>query len=289
MQPMKNNIVYAFNKVNLAFIKELKHEHDQLKATIKKNYRMFDKMSEEYIKRFVKNITTPYRETIMGTNIDILEIEDIQSSEILKNVNLKKLVSLLSDNGKATASGYILIMFLLSTFYEDLKNNTDGEEEDIYLLFTKTIEVINAIENSNDDDDISNMLNNILDDDIKNILEKIQTNQIVVDVGLEDVGSGISNSKEVNDYMSFLESTNIGKLAQQISDEILPCGGGDGHPPASIMDMSVLGDMIQKVGASISSKIEKGEIKQDDLINDALKMMGSGFNPLAMGKKNIHN
>jgi hypothetical protein len=222
----------------------------------------------------------------MSTNIDILDIEDIQSANILKDVTIKKLISLLSDSAKATSSGYILIMFLLSTFYEDYDEN----EEEIYSLFTKTIEVINAIENGNDDIDIHNT---ILDDDIKGILERIQTNKIVVDVNDED-GTSIPNTKQspmgcISDYMSFLENTNIGKLAQQISDEIMPSNAN--VDAASMMDMSVLGDMIQKVGASISSKIEKGEIRQDDLINDALKMMGSGFNPLAatnIDKKNIH-
>ena len=49
---LNNKIIFIFNKFFISFIKDVKESSEELKVTIKKDYKIIDKSSTEYIDEF---------------------------------------------------------------------------------------------------------------------------------------------------------------------------------------------------------------------------------------------
>lgn len=77
--------------------------------------------------------------------------------------------------------------------------------------------------------------------------------------------------------MAFLEQSKIGKIAKEISDEIDISGI---KKPEDMLNFSdpknnVIGDIVNKVGSKIHSKLSNGELKQEDLLSEAFGLLNS--------------
>ena len=150
---------------------------------------------------------------------------------------------------------------------DDEDNDNDEEDNEVQLekILVKVLKILNEIDMKND---IQNELNDILDDDVKNLLlniNKFKTTKINVDNNLDEL---IGNSK-------------IGNLAKEISDSINLDSLNLDNPedllnPANLFNSdtgNILGDLVKQVGSSITNKLSSGEIKQDELLNDAFSLM----------------
>ena len=148
---------------------------------------------------------------------------------------------------------------------EDNENDEEDNEVQLEKILVKVLKILNEIDMKND---IQNELNDILDDDVKNLLlniNKFKTTKINVDNNLDEL---IGNSK-------------IGNLAKEISDSINLDSLNLDNPedllnPANLFNSdtgNILGDLVQQVGSSITNKLSSGEIKQDELLNDAFSLM----------------
>jgi hypothetical protein len=152
---------------------------------------------------------------------------------------------------------------LMERVVEEDKRDNQSE-----ALFTKVVSALSMIQNG---ESTGSMLEEIMDDDIKSLLVKISPLHKKTDTAGIDLGSM---------FGGIADGSKICNLAKEISEEI-DISNLKIDKPEDIMKMmdfsgsnNVMGDIIKKVSTKITDKISNGELKHDELLNEAMSMMG---------------
>ena len=275
---VEQKICYMFNKFFSSFVKELKNQDESLKVIIKKNYKVIDKSSEEYYDFFWHNIKEHIRVFVDET--DLNNNEAIKDVEIINGITIENVVAVLKDNNRQTFWNYVNILIIFAYLYTEIKQ-TDAEEGHTpsvgtYLLFVKVVKILGMIQNSQDP---SVELTDIIDDDIKCLVSKVK----VFDVANDDIK--IDENADTlpvppTEFLESIENSKIANIAKEISKEIDISNISIDGPEdvAKLMDFSgsnnFLGNIVSKVSSKLTEKISSGEINQDDLLSEAMSMMG---------------
>ena len=263
---------YVFNQYYIDFIKRLKQAAKKMKEdnsdedndegnsevsednylfaksiikTIKANYITFDKSSDEYIKyinSLPENFWTSYADAEESKIDEWFDLEEVKDVNIFTNISVKQIQRLINDN--------FLCHHFLTVFYL-FKNDLSDEEVKKYIkIFQESSdELLNDIENDNNKKMIAR-LNSLK---TKNIKDKTNLNM----AGMEDTMLG-KLAKEI------LEDVDIDKLQKSIGDngDILKAIGDPN---------SGFSDLISNVSRKMATKISNGELKQENLLQDAMK------------------
>lgn len=287
MEVVEKKIVFAFNSLSLMFVKELKKQHDQLRVVIKKNYRAYDKSSSEYINCFWDSLKDiPEVDKILipegaadttedeASNIDVVPTNAfvdsrLHNSEILKSLTIQKILSLVPEENHPMVFSYLYGLYLFAYLRKDL---TEDNVEDIDTLLTR------SIQSMDDNVDLEECLSDILDDDVRYLIRRMKMSQKFTMPKVHDV--------DTNDqYMNMFEGTKIGELAKDISEKIDMEKLGDMSNLSNLFESkdgtNMIGNIIQQVGQTITGKLQSGELNHQDLMSEAMGMMG-GFanNPM---------
>lgn len=246
---------FIFNQYYIDFLKRLKTEakkdktddvSSKILSSIKENYTTFDKASDEYLVHLNKNIPEDVWKSFTDDAEDWLKNNgDIN---IFINISLSDVTGLLKDD-------YLCIHFI-SVFYIFKKELS----EEVSANIVKILQSINS----------KDLVENIeVNDDIKKVLDNLQEirNKKVKDK------SGID--------MKFIEDTTLGKLAREILEDVdvgklQKSMGEKGDVLKAIGDPdSGFADIITNVSKKMATKISNGDLKQENLIEDAMKFASS--------------
>jgi hypothetical protein len=271
-------IQYVFNKILLNLLKEIKNKDDALKKKIKENYAVFDKSTNVHVLFFIDNIedpdlfTTPYESSNLLTNDKILNFQ------LLKNITVQDILGVIENSENEVIKCYLYILYMLSYIYKKamvLEEEDDNTNDLLQLneLFNKCLKMIKKESDLSLDDEIDNVFDEDLCALFKNIFES--RNHINRSIMNDDL------DVDEDDPMSFLKNSKIGKLAQEITQDI-DLQDLNIKDPSDLLNMeslmsgenSALGDIISKVGNKVASKISSGELKHEDLLSEAMAMMG---------------
>lgn len=274
---LNEKIIYTFNKFFSSFLKDLKECHEDLRVVIRQNYKIIDKMSVEYITYFKEHMGDFAGELVKTPPA----FSAFDSNEFCKDLTVGMVIAKLDEEDTYVFWNYIYILSLLAHVH----NLTPSE-----CLFDQVVKVISiALQKSKEsiDEDVSD----ILDDDVKALLvnmfdhsKKLKKSDVGGDATPTDPGF-----QGLPDMFSKLENSKICSLAKEISQDI-DLSGMDIKEPSDLMKMldfsgsnNMLGSMIQKVSSKLNDKISSGDLKQEDLLGEAMMMMNmlnDGKNPL---------
>ena len=207
---------------------------------------------DKYVKRFIRK-TKEYKTLISNKDESLFE-NDIN---ILKTINFKEVWTKdIGDKNKNKIWEYIQTLFVLS---ETIISDSDKVKKLIDNL--KNNEGFTTEDNSNDEE-IMNMIKNL------------------------------SNIKEPEIDEDFIDNSLIGNLAKELSSEIDMSNMNLNDNTENVGDVFsnlLSGDnpmnfmnLIKTVGDKINNKVTSGDLNQEDLVNEATKMMGNlgNNNPL---------
>lgn len=253
---------FVFNQYYIDLLKRLKTESKKLKESdddekvllgktitksIKDNYMTIDKTSDMYIK-YMNSLD----EEIWKSYLDIEDIEErdqwflkenITDTELFHNITIGDIFNILNDT--------YLCHHFISVFYIFKSENNDEQIAKIvkYLQGTDNTVSIDTIE----------------DDDHKKLLLRLKDTrhkQIKDNTGVDLKG---------------IENTTLGKLAKEILqdvdiEKIQKSIGENGDVLKAIGDPdSGFTELITNVSRKMASKISSGELKQENLMQDALQ------------------
>lgn len=267
-------VQYVFNKILLNFVKEIKNKNIDLKKQLKENYAVFDKTTDTHIKLFIANTTDhdifkkPYDET------DILSVESIVGMEILKDITIGDILKIIDSTEREVLKCYLYILYMLANIYDKTMNIEEDSEalEQMNELFNKCMKMIKK------DNDLiyEDQIDNIFDDEIVALFHNIFLSR-------KHIHSSVMECEleEVKSPMDFLEGSKIGQLAKEITQDI-EIDKLNIKDPSELLNVesmfsgenNVLGDIISKVGNKVAAKINSGELKHEDLLGEAMSMMG---------------
>ena len=252
----QTKVVYAFNNFYLNFLTDLKSYNDDLRKEVKKNFKVFDRASTTYFETIKESF---------GTNENLFEVV------LLPGLSYDDLAKRVGENELDVLKSYVYIFKALVSIYED-----DDE-----TLLEKVLEIVKAIQHDDvPEGDVRDKIKDILDDDLSGVLSELLVlmRKNTTTEGQRPSGSGVP---PVGDNMfSMLENSKIGSLAKEISSEI-NIGDLNIENPEQLLNFSnlsssnnALGSIISKVSTKIQEKIERGDISQTELVNEALSLVG---------------
>lgn len=285
MCSLSNKIEFVFNKIALSFIKEIKDKDPSIKAKLKEHYAIFDKSTDVHINFFINSIKDP-SDFKKPFSENLLENETILQFTIFKDIMVSDILKVVDVSEHNVVKCYLYDLFMLSHLY---KLNIASDDETITSeLFNKAIQFIDNSGNIVLEDE----LDNVFDDELRTLLQNIyetkkDMNRSMVTINQENLDTD-ARPKEFDNAFEFLNNSRIGDLAKEISQDI-DIGSLNLEKPEDLLNMDsifsgdnpVLGDIIGKVSSKISNKIASGELKQEDLMQEALAMMSklNGANP----------
>lgn len=241
---------FIFNQYYIDFLKRLKEvaktkcdEKDDAKRvlrTIKDKYKTLDKSSDEYISFVNASISNETWELFLT---DDSWLSNNGSLQIYQDITIDDATAVLGDD--------YLCKHFMSVFYifrKDLTEDTVAKIVSI-LQTTNTTQQIAELE----DESIRTVLGRLNSTRNEKIKEK----------------SGID--------MKFIEDTSLGRLAKEILEDIdvaklQKSMGENGDVLKAIGDPdSGFADVISSVSKKMANKISSGDLKQENLIQDAMK------------------
>lgn len=300
----EQKICYMFNKFFSSFIKDLKSMDDSLKATIKKNYKVIDKSSEEYFNLFWGSVSTHLKAFVDGEDLD--KNETVMGLEIVKGITIGDAMNALKEEDKSAFWNYMNILLVFAYLYNeatevevapplDDSDVTQDENDDdlnaestdnaepkeaepaasgVYMLFVKFVRILSMVQKG---EDATSELQDIIDDDVRKLSSKIKTFATTDGVKIDETADTLPVPP--TEFMESIENSKIANLAKEISQEIDITNLKFENPEdiAKLMDFSgsnnFLGDIVSKVSTKLTEKISSGELKQEDLMSEAMSMM----------------
>jgi hypothetical protein len=273
----EQKICYMFNKFFSSFIKELKGLDEGLKSIIKKNFKVIDKSSDEYYNLFWGNVASHLKQFVEGD--DLATNEEIANVEIVQGITIDDAVKVLKGDDLHTFWNYINILIIFAYLYTEAKSapseQEDTKKSETYLLFVKVVKILSMIQNAQDP---TSELEDIIDDDIKQLLLKIKVFESTNDdIKIDEATDALPTPP--TEFLQSIENSKIADLAKEISKEIDISNISIEKPEdvAKLMDFSgsnnFLGNIVSKVSTKLTEKISSGEIKQEDLLSEAMSMM----------------
>ena len=276
---IQNKIFELFNKVYLNLLKDIKSKNDDIKTSLKINYKVFDKKSPEYVEYFSKLMNEEVTTQLFSIG-EIFDCKDVLNMEIFLNVSVNQILNdVVVENVSdlKTFTYYMYILLLMCHMY-NMKMDDDKKE----ILLSSVVSIISGVDTADTDskEDFEKKCSDIMDDDIITVLQKIYDNR-TSNVSME------SNHTDFQDVpeLDFLNNTKIGELVKEISKDI-DLGKFNMDPGSMRMDnvaqmfespdnMKAIGDIMQSVSAKFTDKLKSGEINNEELISEAMGMMGN--------------
>ena len=271
---LPNTYLEKFNYYHRIFLNELINIFPEFSDSINLNYSDFlsnkEYSNNDLVKEYIKNVS-PYINDISQKNDKFLK--GLDKVVIIRDIDFRDIWSRdISDNTRENIWKYLQTLVVLgrkivsddddiSKMLQEFNSETD--------LKSKQKEMIDMIENmgkinteqSNSDGEIG---------EIGGIggMEGLFNNGIISDI-----------AKELTDELD-LDKMNLGN-PNNMNEAIGNLMGGEGG--------GNFFNLINKVGQKIQKKVENGQINQNDLFQEAQKMMGGLKNPEKLAKSMMKN
>ena len=251
--------VIVFNKILLSFLKDIRKKDGEVKQTLRENYKIFDKRSEEYITFVRDQILEEHIKAIQECD-DLFECECVLKMCIFRGVSVRDIFEkVVGESSEDSRIVKLYVYMLLTILYFDHVTMEDNERS---LLLTNTFRMMKGERLD---------MEEILDETITRIMARMDALRAPSSREIES--SGLAGGLE------FMRNTKIGELAEEITKTI-DLGGlckEDMLSPEKLFagDNNLLGGIIQSVGSTIQSKLDNGELNQEELLTEAMSMMGN--------------
>ena len=269
MDIVQNKLVLVFNKFYYDFVQDICTTCPTLKTLFK--IKVKDLHNTKYSKSVFQSLGLDMLADICKTDIEVVfDLDTVKPVQLYKGLTIETLIKEVPSEYHTTLRSYLYIFVVLKLVY-DITTDTDDDDDGNFansissasIIFDKVMECIKLIQKKESYSDIAS---DILDDNIKIILSNLEK--------VMNVETDISSNDEAFDM---LNGTKIGSLAQEISKD-LDLSEFNITKPEDIMNLTknnMLGNIINKVGSKMQEKIESGEIKHEDFINEALGMFSN--------------
>ena len=306
---IENKIVYVFNKYLIQFFKEIKKD-DYLKIAIKKNYKVIDKNSSNYINEFKKNFEKNENiEMFLSkkeSKEEVLNIldntdESLQQIKLFKNINLKKLKNFYKDNSDKLLMYYNSFL-LFTTLYIDCidsknmfykKKESNENKENVEEIITEDDDNENNDDDDDDDDDDDNDDDNLTPEMEYAVIQKSLDDLLVYCLKvINNINNDNLPEEGIMDEEIEILVHNIKLLDISISDE------NNEEKMTSMLEESKIGKLAKEISEGIDfSGLDEEKLKNiknpmdvlqnGDFLGNIINQVGSTItNKMTSGELN---
>ena len=305
----KSAVLHTFNKFFAEFVLFLKHLDPEIKAKLKPHYKIIDNLSTttEHLNRFSENVTPEliHKEYEDDAFLNVSPAKGLTIRDVAQSHGDAKDAKDAKDDGRLWSTlSYVYILSIIRHIYREYaetEKETDSAQtaQSVIGLLRNVLQVVARIQqdgNNNDEDEVE-----ILDDDLVLLLDKLRDCELNAKMARVDSMSGQSGQSggmkgpkadadaeentdtdtEHQGFESMLRTSKIGQLAKELGEEIDPnlIDPSKMSNPLDLLNFnnlsdknSFLGNVVSKIGTKVQTKIESGEIKPNDLFEEAKGM-----------------
>ena len=264
-----NKIPTEFSKIMKEFTNDILTSFPEYKDTLDKGLMdiLNDNNESENVEKlfvYIKNIYPErffdflYQNEDMFTNNEINTnfLPDIDFAELWKQD--------ISENTKTIIWKYLQLV-LFSVIGNEKDSNSFGDT-------AKLFEAINEDDLKKKLEEAMEQMSNIFDMDSEN-----STNNDISNINHED----LPNPEDLHNHINGLLKGNLGKLASEITEETMKDLDIDMENTNNVGDVfqnlfknpGKLMKMIKKVGDKLDTKLKSGELKESELMEEAMELM----------------
>jgi len=260
---LHDSISFTFNKFFYDLVKGVMDlSGGEVRKTLKQHYKVRATNTHQNIELFNNALNDSVYQKLVSLNPEGLLVDDeFKAMEIVQGVKVSAILDNTPADYHTTFASFVYIFTLLGVVYKE-KDESAGRE-----LFNA---IMGALRNMQRGEEYESCLADVYDDDIKVLVG--HTSKVI---------KNTANDLEEKDVPEltpeFLEGTKIGSLAKEITKEI-NLEDLNIDKPEDLLNMSntnVIGNIMGKVGTKINEKLEKGEIKHEDLLKEAFSLLGA--------------
>ena len=256
-----------------------------------------------YLKSFINELITvypEYKESLESEYKIIFSEEKTNTDEFVKEYMsvTKELNSSIAKKDDSIFKGLNEINLLRKIDFRDLwsKDINNNTRESIWKYLQTLIVIGRKV--IGDDDEINDLLKNFNESGGETLGESFQRetdemmNMLKNMTDITQDPDNSPNTEEDNEMKNLFEGGIISDIAKELTGE-LDLENMDIGEPKNMNEAfnNIMGggnnnffNLINKVGEKIQNKVQSGEINQNDLMNEATKMMGGLKNPDKMAK-----
>jgi len=253
-------------------------------------------------KDFVTDILTTFPEyqgTLHEGLIDILQDKNDTANvreifDYVKTVYPERFFDLLYQNEDIYSNDEINTKFLPNIDFADLWKQDISEKTKLIIWKYLQLILFSAVNNESDGKsfgDTAKLFEAINEDELKNKLEETmeQMANIFDMSGNSPFATDISNinpndlpdPEELHSHINGMLQGNLGKLAAEITEETMKELNTDVSGADSVGDIfqnlfknpGKLMSMIKKVGSKLDTKLKSGELKESEIMQEAMDLM----------------
>jgi hypothetical protein len=272
-----NNSYYNFIEDLLSLVEKDNKLFDGLTSALESKDKHAT-TTHRFIERYGQSLKPNIFATILE-NQDFIKEESVKPLRIIRKITINDIIESVSNVDNEMLKTYIYTFSLLAYVYSkcaDLESSDsesdESDESDASKvdLINKVLHYLNLVQNGETCD-----LGEVDDKNIVTLITNLS--KIATKNSFRGQETPTPNSSDL------LQNTKIGSLAKEISEEIDLSKLNLDKPeellnPAAILSggggNTVLTDIISKVGSKIHEKIDKGELKHEELMSEAFGMLG---------------
>jgi hypothetical protein len=284
-------LVRVFNKFLIDMVIDVKSQNPALKRALKQLHKAIDPASHDYIKHALASLSA--RDGVTKDALvrfdsaerrtaELLRSESVMPYEPLPGISVGLITEGLPDASLEAVQGYLYVLSALALTYAESPEDGAAAAGD-----TLARNVLHALSRMQAGESADGWTDCILDDDIVALLERVPMATLSGDAGAgnecgaEEVRQQQQQSglPDLDDVLKKMENSKIADLAKEISSEIdvsqLPTDNPmDMLNFANLTDSnSLLGNIVSKVGNKIQTRLANGEMKQDELLSEAVTLL----------------
>lgn len=255
------SIILVYNKYFYNLIEDILNVSPQLSNEITNACKIKTPNSIKHITRFSNQLSGSTLSDLVDADIVVDLPECVSHIELLNGVSIGTIYKSIADSSKPQFVKYVYILSLFANLWS-LKIDDDDKLE----LFNLYISLIKNVATIDSDD-----LKSLYDTSVKKTFMKLKDlEQITTDRSENDIDSTTE---------SILSNNNMCNLAMEICKDLKLDQENDGEMDMkSFIESGTLGKVFDSVTSKVHSKLQSGELKHKDLIDDACKLI-SGLLP----------
>lgn len=281
----------VYNRFVIDMAINLKRHSPALKRALKAHgYHAVDPEAEAHLQAAAA--TLPLQALLDAPPEALLADEAVLGFQVLKGLALRDFAAdfAAADARAAAASlrSYVYILGVLCATHARCAGGEGGGEEGGAVLLRQVLAVLGRAQSAGataaELEEADEAKAAILDDDVVALLSRVEEACAACDEAAEPAAQPAAGPPPVDeasleDALRRMENSKIGGLAKEISGEIdvskLPMDNPmEMFNFANLTDgNSMLGSIVSKVGAKIQTKLASGELKQEELLGEAMSLL----------------